>query len=163
MKKIILILILYILSCFNLGAQKISEPNTLYLVFQPFNEGVGIRYDRIFNSSHKLFGIYGSWTNREFELENGKIKHTNKIVTGVLLYSNPYNKNFNLYFGTGVAHNIYGGLHNDIPTFPESEFGKTFSFELSINAEIKNSINIGIRGDPLKKEISLDTGFSFNL
>lgn len=161
MKKVILVLLLWVLCDYILIAQTFKEPNTVYIVFQPLNNGVGLRYDRIINSFHGLFGVYGSWTNREFELENGDIKYTNKFVTGVLLYANPYSKNFNLYFGTGVAHNIYDGLYDNTPTFPESEFSKMWSFELSINAKIQNAINIGIRGDPLKKEISLDTGISF--
>lgn len=161
MKKFIFVLTLYILNCFILNSQRLSDPNTIYLTFQPFNHGAGIRYDRMINSFHGLFGIYGSWTNRKFELENGRNKYTNKIVTGVLLYTKSSNKNFNMYFGTGISHNIYDGLYNDIPTFPESEFSKMWSFELSINAKIMNTINVGIRGDPLKKEISFDTGFSF--
>ncbi len=161
MKKIILVFVLIILSNYILIGQKIQEPNTIYFVFQPLNHGIGVRYDRIFNSFHGLFGVYGSWTNREFELQNGEIKYTNKFVSGVLIYTNPYSKKFNMYLGTGIAHNIYDGLYDDTPTFPESEFGKTWSFELSINAKIQNAINIGIRGDPLKKEISLDIGISF--
>lgn len=161
MKKILSLITFCFLFNFISEAQKIDNPNTFYITFQPFNHGIGVRYDRMINSFHGLFGVYTSITNREFELETGEYKHTNKLVTGVLLYSNPRNKNVNFYFGTGVAYNIYNGLQNDPPTFPKSEFDKIWSFELSANTRIKNYMNIGIRIDPFKKEYSLDTGISF--
>jgi len=170
MKKIIIILILFLLSVLTLGAQeyytrelpkRIKEPNTIYLIFQPVDFGVGLRYDRIITYDDKLFGVYGALTHGEFELETGeKIKNHFKFVSGVLLYLDPYNENFNVYLGTGLSFNIYDGLYNIPPTFDPRALNQ-WSFELSCNARINNNWNLGIRLDPIKWESSIDVGFSF--
>lgn len=158
MKKIIILIILFFVYNFSINAQKIHETNAIYLVLQPTDQGVGIRYDR---KIKPIYGVYGALTFGAYENEFKQIsEHHYKFVSGVLLYANNRNKNFNPYFGIGCSYNIYEGLYDNSPNLPETELNK-ISFEFSVNAKIQNKLNMGIRVDPKQKECSLDAGLSF--
>lgn len=168
MKKIIILIILFFLCTIALSAQtyvpkeefksKVKEPNDIYLVFQPTDMGIGLRYDRMFSPQ---WGSYIAITHGEYELETGeKIDNHFKVVSGVLIYIKPIFKYYRPYLGVGLSYNGYSGLHNIPPTFPPNAL-TNWSFELSCNAKISNNWNFGIRMDPIKWETSIDLGFSF--
>lgn len=172
MKKIIIIIILFILSTFALGAQDyktngydniyarnaLYRPNTLYFVYQPVDFGMGIRYDRMFNPK---WGSYVALTYGKFKLPTGAVIDDHyKLVSGVLIYLVPTHRFYQTYLGVGVSYNSYQGLYNLPPDFPEVALGQ-WSFELSCHARLSNKFNIGVRVDPVKWETALDFGFSF--
>jgi len=171
MKKIIIFIILFFLSTFALYAQsydnerfdniynnKLYKPNTIYVVLQPVDYGIGLRYDRMFNP---LWGSYISLTHGKFELETGEIiDHHYKVVSGVLFYLRPSDRFYWSYIGLGLSFNGYEGLHNIPYTFPPQALD-VWSFEISCNARLTNKFNVGVRIDPLKWESSVDLGFSF--
>jgi len=161
MKKITIILALLFLAVISINGQKLYKPNTLYAVVQPVDFGVGLRYDRMLNSHHGIYGVYGSLTYGSFKLETGEeIKNHFKFVSGVLLYLEPYNKDFSPYIGVGLSYNIYDGLYN-IPSDFNPNALNQWSFELSCNARLSNKWNLGVRVDPIKWESSIDIGVSF--
>jgi hypothetical protein len=159
MKKLIILIVLFTLCLFTSKAQNPREPNTIYLILQPADNGIGIRYDRMIKSSY--YGIYGALTYGDLKLENGLvIKNHYKLVSGVILYGDPLFRIFHPYFGIGVSYNTYYGLFNIPPEQPETEMDQ-WSFELSLNTKISNKVNVGVRYDPLMNISSLDVGFSF--
>jgi len=158
MKKIIIAIILSILFTFNLEAQKLYKPNTVYLALQPVDWGIGVRYDRMFNP---FWGSYISLTHGRFELETGElIEHHYKVASGVLLYFTPKDRFYQTYLGAGISFNTYNGLYNITPMFPENAIYQ-WSFELLCNARLSKNFNMGLRLDPIKWESSIDFGFSF--
>lgn len=159
MKKYITILILFFLSL-NLSAQiyfedkKTIPKNTLYLVYQPIDMGIGVRYDRMFTPK---WGSYIAFSYGEYRNDKGLLTQSNyKAVSGVLLYFNPLCDIINPYIGVGLNFNGY----NMIDNLPANNL-YMWSFELSANARISNNWNIGVRCDPIEKVTSLDIGFSF--
>ena len=159
MKKIIILLIQCFICTFTIMAQNYRKPNTVYLVFQPVNHGIGLRYDRMIKSSN--YGIYGSLMHKDMKLVNGLIiKHHYKLVSGVLLYGDPMFNIFHPYVGVGVSYNAYDGLYNIPPAIPENELSH-WSFDVSLNTRIYNIINAGIIMDPMLETISFNVGFTF--
>jgi len=158
MKRIVAIVILLILSSLALSAQKLYKPNTIYLVLQPVDYGIGIRYDRMFNP---FWGSYIALSHGNYKLETGEIiKNHYKVVSGVLLYLRPSHRFYQTYLGVGLSYNEYSGLYNIPPTAPNSMLDQ-WSFELSCHARLARKFNIGVRVDPIKWDSSIDFGISF--
>ncbi len=154
MKKITIILALLFLFVTSINGQKLYRPNTIYMTVQPLDMGIGVRYDRMLNSYHGLYGVYGSltYTSIKFQTDD-EIKNNFNFVSGVLLYIDPNNKKFSPYVGVGLRYNTP-------PTFNPNILNP-WSFELSYNTRISNKWNFGVRLDPIKRNGSFDIGISF--
>jgi hypothetical protein len=134
MKKLLTILLLSI--PFMLCAQ-----NTVFLVYQPTDRGLGIRYDY-----QKEIGFYASVTKGDYQFIESYVKNHRKIAVGGLYKA----------FSLGLSYHEYGEIKGEF-----NDRGlKPFSFE--IGGKVKaNRLCVGIRADFLKGEGSADIGFNF--
>jgi hypothetical protein len=141
----------------DLPKTKIENKNSLYLVLQPGDLGLGLRYDR--RISHK-WGAYSSLSKGNYKFENGDyINNHNKIALGGLFY---LNKNFDgsqSFLSGGLSHHTYGERLCSPGRIDERALKP-------ISIEFGGGINVGkirgaIRFDFIKNEGSWDLGFSF--
>lgn len=135
MKKIVLLLFLLI----TVSSQ---AQNTIYLILQPCDMGLGLRYDREWNG----IGGYVSLAKGEYKLGENYIKNHNRVTAGFLY------KNFSL----GVVYNEYGEY---VGTYPDRLFDP-LSFELGGKAYLKH-FAFALRFDFMKCEGSWDIGIKF--
>lgn len=161
MKKIIVLIILFLLSTMGLSAQYIRKPNTLYATFRPVEFGYGVRYDREIKETH---GIYISLIQGSYQLKTGEyIKHHYMLSTGIFI--NIFDKLlakevYRTHISVGLNYHRYDGIYNPFDMIPAKAFNP-FSCDIGVGAKILSKYNIAIRVDPIKWESSIDFGYSF--
>jgi hypothetical protein len=137
MIKIIFLLLLPL----NIYAQ-----NTLSLILQPVDRGVGIKYDHYFKGT----GIYLSGAYGNYKTNDDYIKDHIRVAGGISAIIESAKVSF------GMVYHKYGEIHGeftDITTDP-------VSFELGVGT-FKKWFNIGIRFDIIKYESCIDIGVNF--
>lgn len=164
MKKVITLIVLFLISIAALSQYqyvKIHKPNTIYFVYEPVYNGMGIRYDRMFN---QYWGSYIALTYGNYKFDTGEgiatIDDHFKVVSGILIYLTPELRDYRTSLGLGLSYNSYGEQYNVPTDMPQSALNP-WSFELSCNARIATRFNIGVRLDVIKWESAIDVGFSF--
>lgn len=147
MKKLILITIFVFCSIFAR-----SQNHTLYIVFQPLDLGLGLRYDLCFNK----IGFYTSVSYGSYYLYkmNGLRDHI-KLTAGLMIL---YHKDF--YFIGGANYHYINAFNPSIDVI-NSRILDHWSFELGVTSVIFKKIKIGLRTDILKWEPCIDLGLIF--
>lgn len=139
------------------GQIKIENPNTLYLIFQPGDLGLGVRYDRRISQ----FGVYSSLSRGRYRLGNDEyIKNHFKFALGGLFYlrETPFD-DANGFLIFGPSYHTYG-KKSYIPGTVNEKVFRPLSIEAGMGAR-KGHFCGSIRADPLKWEGSMDLGISF--
>lgn len=147
MKTLIFILLFVPLALFG-------QKNTISLVYQPVDAGVGIRYDREINR----FGIYTTISHGEYRLGEGlKVKNHVKIAVGGLIYiPSTYLDNVTHYYSIGLTHHSYGEKTADLP----EKVYYPYSIDLCAGVQLRR-ISVGFGADFIKREGTVNMGFMF--
>ena len=161
MKKVIILLLISmsasVMAQHKPGQNLFMYQNTAYLVLQPGDLALGIRYDHQFND----FGMYGSIAKGSYHLrDGGYINEHYKAALGYMMHlpnhigSLTYNT-----FSWGITYHTYN--HKQFYTEAINPVNlRPFSFELGVGGGI-NHFNTAIRFDVLKHEGCVDVGFAF--
>jgi hypothetical protein len=152
MKKIITHIMLIIL----LSAPAISQKlNTVYLCFQPVDQGTGLRYDRCMGD----FGAYCSLTRGSYTFSGGLIRDHWKVAAGAIYYQR-VNRRTDLkpFLSFGVSYNSYSGIL--ISSNFATKALKPISIEPGTGFNIRR-FALAIRYEPFKKLSSIDFGYKF--
>jgi hypothetical protein len=119
----------------------LSAQSTIFLVYQPTDRGLGLRYDY-----QKEMGFYTSVTKGDYQFIESYVKNHRKIAIGGLYKA----------FSLGLSYHKYGEIKGNF----NGRGLKPFSFE--VGGKVKaNRLCVGIRADFLKREGSTDVGFNF--
>jgi hypothetical protein len=143
--------------------QQILNPNTVYLIFQPGDLGLGMRYDRRFNKKLYQFGAYSSASRGEYRLGEGcYVKNHLKLGLGGIFYpENPSFKDSNGFFGFGISYHDYGEKADPWKIIDNKGL-KPLSIDFSAGVRFEK-FNFFINVDPLKREGSIGAGLSFGV
>lgn len=147
MKILILILLFMPLSLFG-------QKNTLSIIHQPTDMGLGVRYDR----QIKTFGVYTSISHGTYRLgEYETIKNHIKAVIGVSKFiPSSYLDNVTHYYSIGLSYHKYGEK-----TIKLSErVYNPYSVDLSTGVQI-GRFSIGFGMDFIKREGTINCGLIF--
>lgn len=150
MKKLLFILLLFV-------SVPLIGQNTTYIVFQPVDLGVGLRYDRTINNHN---AIYSSISYGNYSLPNRYIDNHIKVSLGAYKYISKDNRNGSVpYVGGGINLNQYGETNmcrkcHKLVFFP-------VSIEFNVGLITSSRISVSIRYDPIKNESSIDFGTYF--
>lgn len=93
---------------------RIEKPNALYLVFQPCDLGLGLRYDKRFDFNLKdrkisNLGAYFSLSRGKYGLGEGEyIKNHIKMALGGLIYFKESPEGVIGFLNCGISYNTYG-------------------------------------------------------
>lgn len=138
--------------------------NTFSVVLQRSDMAWGFRYDRQFkNVKH---GVYASYAkgNYYWNDSNSWIKDHNRYSGGFTwtFMQDPSEPIFGL-FSVGLVYHRFGEQvgTDDLTQFDPKALDP-ISFELGVGNQF-NRFSMRIRLDPIKWEVSLDTGFALNL
>lgn len=157
MKKILLIIVLLLIGATLSGQQyyeEDKEKNALYLIIQPTDMGVGLRYDRIIDDK---FGAYGSFSGGEYYLEDGGyVRNHYKLSFGGMMTAKSFFPD--TYLSAGLTFHNYGKSY--FPNQPPKRTLSPMSFELGVST-VLGGVSVGFRMDVPKWESSIDVGFTF--
>lgn len=142
MKKLLFLIFLFSLF-FSLA---LAQKNTIYVIHQPTDMGIGLRYDRQISD----YGFYLSASKGIYKFDDINCKHI-KLVGGIVGFIPdwPVTK---LFFA-GISYNFYGDLIPDRVSFP-------LSIDLGAGCRI-NRFNYGFCMDFIKWEGVMNFGYSF--
>jgi len=140
MKTILLLTFLCFFS--SLLAQK----NTVYIIHQPTDMGLGLRYDRQISD----FGFYLSASKGTYRFSDISCNHV-KLVGGVVSFKS--DDTVTKLFSAGLSYNFYGDLIPEKVSFP-------LSLDLGVGCRI-NRFNAGFCMDFIKWESTINIGYSF--
>jgi hypothetical protein len=144
MKKTILIMAIFLCVTFSR-----AQESSFYLAFQPFDLGLGLRYDLCFDK----IGFYSSASYGSYYLYkmNGLRDHV-KLTAGIMI---PYHKDF--YFTAGANYHYVNAVNPSVDVI-NSRILDRWSFEIGITAVIFKRFRIGLRTDVLRWEPDTDIG-----
>lgn len=143
--KLILILLFMPMALFG-------QKNTISLVYQPVDAGIGVRYDR----QIKTFGVYTSISHGEYWLsEYEKVKnHVKFVIGGEIFRESSYLDNVTHYFSIGLSYHKYGEKTVSLP----GRVYYPYSIDLGTGVQM-GRFSIGFGADFLKREGTVNIGF----
>jgi hypothetical protein len=123
----------------------------VYLATQPFDFGIGVRYDVC--PGH--VGAYGSASyGNGYLYRLSGIQHHIKLTAGIMI--DPYKKR-DIYFLAGLNYH-YADLFRAEEFVRGTPIDRPWSFELGVSRHIIGKIWIGLRTDILRWEPCVDIG-----
>ena len=132
----------------------LSQKNTIYIIHQPTDMALGLRYDRQISD----YGFYLSASKGTYRFDNITCEHIDnitcdhiKVVGGIVNYKS--DEAVTRLFSAGISYNIYGALIPEKVSFP-------VSFDLGCGCRI-NRFNAGFCMDFIKWEGTINFGYSF--
>lgn len=132
-----------------------TPPPAIYLAYQPWDHGLGLRGDYHFNH---WAGIYGSATYGQWNLykKSGLGQHM-KLTAGVFI---PYKDYAGGQFDWSVGlnyHKVWGTVEESEVFKDDPQFHNPWSFELGLTCKLER-FAIGVRTDILRWEPCIDVG-----
>ncbi|MBP7509380.1 MAG: hypothetical protein KA807_16330 [Prolixibacteraceae bacterium] len=139
------------------GNTYLHRNNATYIVLQPGDFGIGLRYDRHFGNN----GVYTSLAKGRYRLPDGGYINDHYKASLGYMRQLPLktNKPVHDYALIGLTYHTYGARQYGEGIINEKVF-KPISFEVGVGANIFR-FKYGIRFDILKHEGSIDFGFTF--
>jgi hypothetical protein len=147
MRKLIFIL-------FLLPSVLSAQTNTISIVLQPVDLGIGLRYDKKIDN----LGLYVSASYGNYSIdENTGIRNHIKSVIGALKYlPGKFNGHPLGYLSAGVSYSYYGNIQG---YFSERTL-QPVSMEFGCGVRFKKAMT-GFSYDPIKNESTLAFGINF--
>lgn len=132
---------------------------TIYLAYQPWDHGLGLRSD--YHINHWA-GVYGSASYGQWGLyqQSGLGQHV-KLTAGILIpYKDYAGGQFDFSLGLNY-HKVWGEVVENEIFKDDPVFHKNWSFELGLTCKLKR-FALGVRTDILRWEPCVDIGIPLN-
>ena len=151
----IVLIVLFSISMESVGQLREKPPNALYLSYQPWDHGLGIRGD--YHLNHWV-GVYGSGSYGQWGLykSSGLDQHV-KLTAGILIPWKDWRGN-QYDWSVGLNHHWVSGQVVESKIFEDDPvFHQPWSFEVGFTVKMKR-FALGMRTDILRWEPCIDVG-----
>lgn len=148
--KLIFTISLFLLC--GISYSQVNNNNAVYIIIQPTDLGIGIRYDRKINEHD---GAYISKSSGDYIFPGGYIKNHEKLSLGYIRYFNKHKS-----FATiGANYNKYGEIYYQQQIKPLTL--KPLSVDIGVGVIMNDIINIAFTCDCIKYETAICFGINF--
>lgn len=157
MKTLLLALLLLIICSTSLAQYAYNKPDAIYLLFQPTDLGIGVRYDYHIKDLGLYSSIsYGDWRLYKY---NG-LRHHVKLSTGVLLPFRTSSNNSHSDFTAGINYHHIGSIMFD-DVYLDPKIFNPWSFELGFVTKFR-FFSVAVATDILRWEPCVYIGKTLN-